>query len=67
MTKKARQRTLPEQLREHRVASTTTEITNLRIDMAGVDLLAAEGSGGGWVADLAGLRERSEAVLRDRF
>ena len=35
--------------------------------VAGVDLLAAEGSGGGWVADLAGLRERSEAVLRDRF
>lgn len=39
MTKKARQRTLPEQLREHRVASTTTEIANLRIDMAGVGLL----------------------------
>lgn len=39
MTKKARQRTLPEQLREHRVASTTTEIANLRIDMVGVDLL----------------------------
>ncbi|EJF43463.1 phosphoribosylformylglycinamidine synthase II [Schaalia georgiae F0490] len=35
--------------------------------VAGVDLLAAEGSGGGWVADLAELRERSEAVLRDRF
>ena len=35
--------------------------------VAGVDLLAAEGSGGGWVADLAGLRERSEAVLRGRF
>ena len=39
MTKKARQRTLPEQLREHRVASTTTEITNLRTDMAGMCLL----------------------------
>ena len=35
--------------------------------VAGVDLLAAEGSGGGWVVDLAELRERSEAVLRDRF
>ncbi len=42
MTKKARQRTLPEQLREHRVASTTTEITNLRIDMVGVDLLVTD-------------------------
>ena len=42
MTKKARQRTLPEQLREHRVASTTTEITNLRIDMADVDLLVTD-------------------------
>ena len=42
MTKKARQRALPEQLREHRVASTTTEITNLRIDMAGVDLLVTD-------------------------
>ena len=39
MTKKTRQHTLPEQLREHRVASTTTEIANLRIDMAGVGLL----------------------------
>ena len=44
MTKKARQRTLPAQLREHRVASTTTEITNLRIDMAGVDLLVTDRS-----------------------
>lgn len=44
MTKKARQRTLPEQLREHRVASTTTEIANLRIDMAGVDLLVTDRS-----------------------
>ena len=42
MTKKARQRTLPEQLREHRVASTTTEIANLRIDMVGVDLLVTD-------------------------
>ena len=44
MTKKARQRTLPEQLREHRVASTTTEITNLRTNMAGVDLLVTDRS-----------------------
>ena len=44
MTKKARQRTLPEQLREHRVASTTTEIANLRIDMVGVDLLVTDRS-----------------------
>ena len=44
MTKKARQRTLPEQLREHRVASTTTEIANLRIDRAGVDLLVTDRS-----------------------
>ncbi|WP_423861273.1 hypothetical protein [Arachnia propionica] len=42
MTKKARQRTLPEQLREHRVASTTTEIADLRIDMAGVGLLVTD-------------------------
>jgi hypothetical protein len=42
VTKKARQRTLPEQLREHRVASTTTEIANLRIDMVGVDLLVTD-------------------------
>lgn len=42
MTKKARQRTLPEQLREHRVASTTTEIASLRIDMAGVGLLVTD-------------------------
>jgi len=44
VTKKARQRTLPEQLREHRVASTTTEIANLRIDMVGVDLLVTDRS-----------------------
>lgn len=44
MTKKARQRTLPEQLREHRVASTTTEIANLRIDMVGMDLLVTDRS-----------------------
>jgi hypothetical protein len=44
VTKKARQRALPEQLREHRVASTTTEITNLRIDMVGVDLLVTDRS-----------------------
>ena len=42
MTKKARQRTLPEQLCEHRVASTTTEIANPRIDMAGVDPLVTD-------------------------
>mgnify|MGYP000925658149 FL=1 len=42
MTKKARQRILPEQLRERRVASTTTEIANPRIDMAGVDLLVTD-------------------------
>ena len=42
MTKKARQRTLPEQLREHRVASTTTEIVSLRIDMVGVGLLVTD-------------------------
>ena len=44
MTKKARQRALPEQLREHRMASTTAEIANLRIDMAGVDLLVTDRS-----------------------
>ena len=44
MTKKARQRTLPEQLREHRVASTTTEIANLWIDTADVDLLVTDRS-----------------------
>ena len=44
MTKKARQRILPEQLHEHRVASTTTEIANLRIDMVGVDLLVTDRS-----------------------
>ena len=44
MTKKARQRALPEQLREHRMASTTTEIANLRIDMVGVDLLVTDRS-----------------------
>ena len=42
MTKKARQRILPEQLRERRVASTTTEIANPRIDMAGVGLLVTD-------------------------
>ena len=44
MTKKARQRALPEQLREHRMASTTAEIANLRIDMVGVDLLVTDRS-----------------------
>ena len=42
MTKKACQRTLPEQLRERQVTSTTTEIANPRIDMAGVDLLVTD-------------------------
>ena len=44
MTKKARQRTLPEQLREFFNDTATTEITNLRIDMAGVDLLVTDRS-----------------------
>ena len=42
MTKKSRQRALPEQLREHRMASTTAEIANLRIDTADVDLLVTD-------------------------
>ena len=42
MTKKARQRTLPEQLREFFEATATTEITNLRIDTADVDLLVTD-------------------------
>ena len=44
MTKKARQRILPEQLREFLEDTATTEITNLRIDMAGVGLLVTDRS-----------------------